>query len=99
MSASQRAPRYCCMSPAASSRPIHDTEESAPRSDVHSIVDPHARPDPVPKAARAARAVIEALVRAGVDTFFGIPGGPAAPIFQALDEVEGVRLVESRQES
>jgi acetolactate synthase-1/2/3 large subunit len=48
---------------------------------------------------RAARAIIEALVAAGVDTFFGIPGGPAAPVFQSLDEVAGARLIESRQES
>lgn len=48
---------------------------------------------------RAARAIVEALVHAGIDTFFGIPGGPAAPVFQSIDEVEGARLVESRQES
>lgn len=48
---------------------------------------------------RAARAIVEALVAAGVDTFFGIPGGPAAPVFHALDEVRGARLIESRQES
>ncbi|MFO0682571.1 MAG: thiamine pyrophosphate-binding protein [Sandaracinus sp.] len=77
-------------------------DHDAPRSDVHHVSDVSSRPrvDVDPELPiRAARALIEALVHAGVDTFFGIPGGPAAPIFQALDEVEGARLVESRQES
>jgi acetolactate synthase-1/2/3 large subunit len=43
--------------------------------------------------------IIEALVAAGVDTFFGIPGGPSAPLFEALRIVPGARLIESRQES
>lgn len=76
----------------------HDHDERAPQSDVHDVLDPKGRLELSPPT-RAARAVVEALVRAGVDTFFGIPGGPAAPIFQALDEVPGARLVESRQES
>src|SRR6185503_14573178 len=61
-------------------------------------------PEPVATTDRAtpvtaARALVEALVAAGVDTFFGIPGGPAAPIFDAIDEVPTARLIESRQES
>jgi len=47
----------------------------------------------------AAVRIIEALVAAGVDTFFGIPGGPAAPLFEALRIVPNARLVESRHES
>lgn len=73
---------------------------SEPGSDVHPIVPPRSHPAPtVDLSMRAARAIVETLVQAGVDTFFGIPGGPAAPIFQALDEVAGARLIESRQES
>ena len=86
----------------AISTEVCSEDEETPRSDVHPILDLDARAkvevDPE-LPIRAARALVEALVHAGVDTFFGIPGGPAAPIFQALDEVQGARLVESRQES
>ncbi len=47
----------------------------------------------------AARALISALVAAGVDTFFGIPGGPVSPIFEAILSTSGARLVESRHET
>ena len=47
----------------------------------------------------AAVRIIEALVAAGVDTYFGIPGGPSAPLFEALRLVPGTRLIESRHES
>jgi acetolactate synthase-1/2/3 large subunit len=50
-------------------------------------------------AKTAARTMIEALVAAGVDTFFGIPGGPIAEAFDAAFEMEGVRLIESRHET
>lgn len=73
--------------------------DDRPISDIHELLDPRFL-SPVPAAPiRAARALIEALVTAGVDTYFGVPGGPAAPLFQALDEVAGARLVESRQET
>ncbi|MFN9810363.1 MAG: thiamine pyrophosphate-binding protein, partial [Deltaproteobacteria bacterium] len=76
---------------------VHGGEErNGPISDVFRIQWPE--PEPAPPV-RAAHALIAALVKAGVRTFFGIPGGPVAPIFQALDEVEGARLVESRQET
>lgn len=74
-----------------------------PSSDVHEIPSSwRARSEqstPADLPIRAARAIVEALVHAGVNMFFGVPGGPAAPVFQALDEVAGARLVESRQES
>ena len=47
----------------------------------------------------AARRLIEALVDRGVDTFFGIPGGPVCPVFEAIRLTPGARLVESRHES
>jgi acetolactate synthase-1/2/3 large subunit len=51
------------------------------------------------ESAQAAKHVIAALVDAGVDTFFGIPGGPVCPLFHAILHTRGARLVESRHES
>jgi acetolactate synthase-1/2/3 large subunit len=39
------------------------------------------------------------LVARGVDTFFGVPGGPIAPVFEAIRVTPGARLVESRHET
>ena len=50
-------------------------------------------------AAPAAHVLVEALVAAGVDTFFGIPGGPVSPVFDAVLQTAGARLVESRHET
>jgi acetolactate synthase-1/2/3 large subunit len=76
--------------------PNDDRQVDGPISEIREILWPKPiEANPV----RAARALITALVNAGVRTYFGVPGGPAAPIFQALDEVEGARLVESRQET
>jgi acetolactate synthase I/II/III large subunit len=47
----------------------------------------------------AAHRLIRALVAAGVDTFFGIPGGPVSPVFDAILNTEGARLIESRHET
>ncbi|HLK35599.1 MAG TPA: thiamine pyrophosphate-binding protein [Polyangiaceae bacterium] len=47
----------------------------------------------------AAHALVVALVHAGVDTFFGVPGGPVSPLFDAVLHVAGARLIESRQET
>src|SRR5690349_13886745 len=47
----------------------------------------------------AARHMVRALIDAGVDTFFGVPGGPVMPVFDAVMETEGAHLVESRHES
>jgi acetolactate synthase-1/2/3 large subunit len=60
-----------------------------PRAEPRSSLSPES----------AAVRVIEALVASGVDTFFGIPGGPSAPLFEALRLVPGTRLIESRHES
>ncbi|MGC4092548.1 MAG: thiamine pyrophosphate-binding protein [Polyangiaceae bacterium] len=48
---------------------------------------------------RAADAIIEALVDAGVDTYFGIPGGPVSGIFDAILSCPRARLIESRHET
>ncbi|HEX4475486.1 MAG TPA: thiamine pyrophosphate-binding protein [Polyangiaceae bacterium] len=47
----------------------------------------------------AARRLVEALVARGVNVFFGIPGGPICPVFEAIRLTPGARLVESRHES
>lgn len=47
----------------------------------------------------AARRLIDALVARGVKTFFGIPGGPVCPVFEAIRLHPHATLVESRHES
>jgi acetolactate synthase I/II/III large subunit len=47
----------------------------------------------------AARRLVKALVSRGCNTFFGIPGGPICPVFEAIRVTEGARLVESRHET
>jgi acetolactate synthase-1/2/3 large subunit len=47
----------------------------------------------------AARTLVRALVQAGVETFFGIPGGPVSPVFDAVLSTPGARLIESRHET
>jgi acetolactate synthase-1/2/3 large subunit len=47
----------------------------------------------------AARRLIEALVERGVDMFFGIPGGPVCPVFEAIRLTPGARLIDSRHET
>lgn len=47
----------------------------------------------------AARLLVEALVAAGADTFFGVPGGPIMPVFDAITQASGARLIESRHET
>ncbi|MFJ3229272.1 thiamine pyrophosphate-binding protein [Streptomyces sp. NPDC086783] len=61
----------------------------------------HVAPAIVRKSAgrTAADAIVETLVAAGVDTFFGVPGGPVMPLFDAVVRHPGARLVESRHES
>jgi acetolactate synthase I/II/III large subunit len=66
--------------------------ELAPPSGVQSV---ESRLSPE----SAARRLVEALVARGVDTFFGIPGGPICPLFEAIRLTLGARLIESRHES
>jgi acetolactate synthase-1/2/3 large subunit len=74
----------------------HDDEFAAdpPKSGVRRL-----GPDPLDALAPAAQHVVAALVDAGVDTFFGVPGGPVSPVFEAILGTPGARLVESRHES
>jgi hypothetical protein len=41
-----------------------------------------------------ARLLIDALVAQGVDTYFGIPGGPVCPVFEAIRLHPKARLIE-----
>lgn len=49
--------------------------------------------------ASAATAIVRTLYTAGIDTFFGLPGGPIIPFFDAILSDPRVMLVEPRQES
>src|SRR5215831_20583174 len=71
---------------------------------IRELAPPPGPPPPSPLTSTlspgsAARRLIEALVERGVDTFFGIPGGPVCPVFEAIRLTPGARLVESRHES
>ncbi len=69
-------------------------EEMGPSTGVRA-----ASPKSTLAADAAARRLVEALVARGVDTFFGIPGGPICPVFEAIRLTPGARLIESRHES
>ena len=89
--------------PASGSRTRHQSDIRsllrAPRQDTRSTdANPSAAESRLAPDA-AARRIVEARVEAGADTFFGIPGGPAAPLFEAVRTTAGAHLVESRHES
>lgn len=47
----------------------------------------------------AAYNIIDSLIARGVTMFFGIPGGPVCPVFEALRIHPGATLIESRHEN
>jgi len=47
----------------------------------------------------SARRLVDALVKHGVNTFFGVPGGPICPFFEAVRLDARATMVESRHES
>jgi len=80
-----------------------DGFSSASQSDIREL-RPHAdRVDVEPRSTlpedAAARRLIAALLDRGVDTFFGIPGGPICALFEAIRQEPRARLVESRHET
>jgi len=83
------------------STPIDDIDFEVTRESY--IRELAAKPAPAKKPAsgpvEAATRLIAALVDAGADTFFGVPGGPVAPVFNAVLQTEGARLIESRHET
>lgn len=46
-----------------------------------------------------AEELVTTLVDAGIEIFFGVPGGPAMPLFDAILRTPGATLVESRHET
>lgn len=48
---------------------------------------------------RSADLLIQTLTCLGVDTFFGVPGGPISPIFDAIHLNKEAHLISSRQET
>lgn len=68
--------------------------EPEPASTVVSVASGTVR-----SVKRAADTLVDALIEAGVDTFFGIPGGPISPVFDAILGCSKARLIESRQET
>lgn len=54
---------------------------------------------PVPRRRRTADGLVDVLTDAGVDTVFGLPGGPISPLFDALLDRRDVRVVTTRHES
>jgi acetolactate synthase I/II/III large subunit len=84
-----------------SARPVETSPPARDRdSYIREILTP-AVPVAVrpPGYAEAARHIVSALVDAGSDTFFGIPGGPVAPMFDAILQNAGARLVRSKHEA
>ena len=85
-------------------RPGPADETPAPESYIRELAPP-AGAEPVPFGAvpryskTAAQLLIRALIDAGVDTFFGIPGGPVSPVFDAILQEPAARLIESRHET
>src|SRR5688572_416792 len=62
---------------------------------------PAARPSLAPDATLA-DALVGELIQAGIDTFFGVPGGAIEPLFDALarqQELGRVRLIPMRSEA
>lgn len=84
----------------AEAEPEHELER-APESDIRALLDAPVADSPSNDELeeRAADALVAALVASGVTTFFGIPGGPVSPIFDAVLQNAGARLIESRHET
>ncbi len=97
--------------PAAPANPAEDSERETPSESYVKELRPR-RVAKIPAAVPrlgvlslsdeelpAAHRLVQALFEAGVDTFFGVPGGPVSPVFDALLQVKGARLIESRHET
>lgn len=48
---------------------------------------------------RCADAIVDALVRAGIDTVYGVPGGAISPLYDALIGRDEIRVVHVRHET
>ncbi len=63
---------------------------------VPVVIEPEVAPAAPPR--RAADVLVDALVDAGVEVVFGLPGGPISPVHDALMD-SNVRVVTTRHES
>ena len=54
---------------------------------------------PEPEVDTAAARIVSALEASGIDTYFGLPGGPVMPLFDAILRSPGSTLIESRHET
>lgn len=52
-----------------------------------------------PTLARCVDHLVDALVRSGVDTVYGVPGGAISPVYDALVDRPGIRVVHVRHET
>ncbi|HEY2746904.1 MAG TPA: thiamine pyrophosphate-binding protein [Polyangia bacterium] len=61
-------------------------------------MDPSAETATATDPVRVADALVEILIASGVDTIFGLPGGPISPLIDALLDRPEVRVVNTRSE-
>src|SRR3954462_13420148 len=78
--------------PQDSSRPSY-----GPNSNILSIPDLASLPEPEHDTATAR--IVSVLEAAGVTTYFGVPGGPVMPVFDAILRCPSATLIESRHET
>ncbi|MCA9646955.1 MAG: thiamine pyrophosphate-binding protein [Polyangiaceae bacterium] len=87
-------------SPRSCIRELTPFTEKSPNVSFEAPPAPTSRTEiPAFEVQTAADGIIDALVKEGVDTFFGIPGGPVSPVFDSILRHPGATLVESRHES
>jgi acetolactate synthase-1/2/3 large subunit len=72
---------------------------SRPRTGVSSAMRVKAAPPAGRQSVTAAASMVELLCSMGVETFFGVPGGPIIPVFHAILNHPRARLIEARQET
>lgn len=87
--------------PSFDSKPTTWIRQLAPREPQGELVALPQAPKPLSalSADSVASRIIATLVERGVTTFFGIPGGPIAPLFEAIRLNSDAKLVEVRHES
>lgn len=68
--------------------------------EVSATAVPSSAAIPITRAIRtAAAAIVEQLCSMGINTFFGVPGGPVIPVFDAILTNKQAELIESRHET
>jgi acetolactate synthase-1/2/3 large subunit len=80
------------------SRTLSDESPPPDDSSLQSIVQRVAKPT-TRTATRTADILVDILVEAGVEVIFGLPGGPIAPIHDALLDRPEIRTITTRHEA